>query len=85
MIKVEEKIGDTLRFREVLPGEAIDIHNRLNTSGDFYCKHLYEESNTKTYVFSDEDNKNIYGMSVYFDDKRFTKNFSRFILSAKLL
>ncbi|EAR96881.2 transmembrane protein, putative (macronuclear) [Tetrahymena thermophila SB210] len=87
MIKLQDEIGDNLKFKEFLPLEAQEFHkNQLNKkSEDFYCKELFSSEQTKTFVFANLDNTDVYGLSVYFDDKRFSKNFSRFIISSNLL
>ncbi|KAL4510053.1 hypothetical protein ABPG72_010246 [Tetrahymena utriculariae] len=87
MIKPQDAIGEYLKFKEILPQEAFEFHkNQLNKkSEDFYCKELFKSDQTKTFAFANQDNTDVYALSVYFDDKRFSKNFSRFIISSKLL
>ncbi|KAL4497560.1 hypothetical protein ABPG73_020657 [Tetrahymena malaccensis] len=87
MIKPQDAIGESLKFKEILPQEACEFHkDQFNKkSEDFYCKELFSREQTKTFVFANLDNTDVYGLSVYFDDKRFSKNFSRFIISSKLL
>lgn len=54
----------------------------LNSIVDFYCKSLFEQENVRNFFFADEINNNVYMMSLLFEDNKFSKNFTIFILKA---